>query len=126
LILHGTNDANFGASDSAVTNAVTALLPALRSAAGPSAHIFLTIPFGGFKRTPITSAFNAQSDPKTHLLDLGTPIQSTLATGGLYTNDALHPNTRGHATLAAQLLTQIHPLITTPTTFQASTGNFQI
>jgi lysophospholipase L1-like esterase len=128
LILEGTNDAGFGASDPDVTTSLNSLLPALRSAAGPTTHIFLTIPFAGYKRSPITSAFNSQSDPKLHLLDLGPDVASTLSSSGINTNDSLHPNTRGHATFASNLLSQITPLIssTTSTTFQASTGSYAV
>ena len=126
LILHGTNDANQGAADAAVTSTVSAALPAIRADA-PSAEIFVTIPFAGGKRSAITAGFNAISDSNAHLIDLGTTIQLTLSTGGLNTNDGLHPNTRGHATFACLLANQLSQLLAPPSsavTFTASSGDF--
>lgn len=125
LLLHGTNDAAQSASDASVTASISALLPALRAAA-PAAHLFVAIPFNGSKRSAITAAVTGSADARTHLLDLGAAVQPTVSSNGINTNDALHPNARGHAALAALLLPQIQPFLTssTPATFQASTGSF--
>jgi lysophospholipase L1-like esterase len=123
VVIHGTNDAAQGASDAAVTSAVSAWLPAVRADA-PSANIFVVIPFDGGKRAAIVSGVAAIIDPKLHLIDLGTAIQPTLAAGGAYTNDALHPNVRGHAVFASMLINQIRQALNPAGPFVASTGEF--
>jgi hypothetical protein len=111
VCLQGTNDQSQSASDGSVTSAVSAWLSAIRADA-PTSHIFVTIPFAGGKRSAITSGFNAAPpDGAMHLIDLGTAIQPTLASGGLNTNDAIHPNVRGHATFSSLLANQIRQLI---------------
>lgn len=123
VVLHGTNDAAQGATDAAVTSAVSAWLPAVRADA-PSANIFVVIPFDGGKRAAIVSAVAATIDPRLHLIDLGTTIQPTLSSGGAYTNDALHPNVRGHAVFASMLINQIRQALNPAGSFIASTGEF--
>ncbi|HSZ56643.1 MAG TPA: SGNH/GDSL hydrolase family protein [Tepidisphaeraceae bacterium] len=126
LVLHGTNDANQGATDAAVTSTVSAWLSAVRADAA-SGQIFVTIPFGGGKRSAITGGFNAVSDSNAHLVDLGTTIEPTLSAGGINTNDGMHPNVRGHATFAALLANQLRQLIAPPASasnFTASSGDF--
>jgi lysophospholipase L1-like esterase len=126
LILHGTNDVNQGAADATVTSTVSAALTAI-CAGAPNAQIFVTIPFAGGKRSAITAGLSALSDSNVHLIDLGTTIQPTLSTGGLNTNDGIHPNVRGHATFAALLTNQLRQLLTPPpssSNFTASSGDF--
>jgi lysophospholipase L1-like esterase len=126
VVLQGTNDAAQSATDASVTSTVTAFLGAIRADA-PSAKVFLTIPFAGGKRSAITSGFNAVSDSNSYLIDLGAAIQPTLSTGGVNTNDGIHPNVRGHATFAALLTNQLRQLVSPPAasaTFTASTGDF--
>jgi len=109
-VLHGKNDASQGASDSAVTATVTAWLGDVRADA-PSAKIFVVTPFDGSKRSAIAAGFGAASDSNADLIDLGTAIEPTLSSGGLNTNDGIHPNVRGHATFASMLVDQIVPLL---------------
>lgn len=123
VVVHGTNDAAQGATDAAVTSAVSAWFPAVRADA-PAARIFVVIPFDGSKRAAIAAGFSAIIDARANLIDLGTTIQSTLAAGGAYTNDALHPNIRGHAVFASMLVNQMRQALNPAGPFVASTGDF--
>lgn len=124
-VLHGRNDASQGAADASVTSAVSAWLPAMRSGA-PAARIFVIIPFDGSKRSAITAGFNAAPDPHASLIDLGAAIQPSMSSGGLHTNDGIHPNARGHATFGAMLIKQMNAAIggSGAGTVNASTGSF--
>lgn len=124
VVMEGTNCQNFGISDAVVTTAVQALISAWRTAA-PSARIFVCIPPNGDKRSAITTGVTNAADGKTALIDLGTGPQTTLASGGLNTNDGIHPNARGHATFATMLLNAMQAVLGGgPSSFAASTGNF--
>ena len=109
FIRMGRNDATLGATDAAVTAALTAFLLAVRAAA-PSAHIFVAIPYGGDKRAAINSAVSAVADGSTTVIDLGTAVANYLPTSGTtgwYTSDTIHPSARGHAAFAAMDVNKI-------------------
>ena len=120
-ILMGKNDV--GSSDASVTNSVSALITAIRTAA-PLAQIFVIIPFDGTKRSAVSAGVTNANDPNTHLIDLGTNIQPTLATGGVYTNDSIHPNVRGHAQFSALLASSLQSTLNSPGPISTSTGYF--
>jgi hypothetical protein len=109
LINYGTNDAFFDANPSDLRASITQALSALRKAA-PSAKIYLIVPFEQFSAEPVKAAFakykaaNAQ-DNDTILIDLGNEPALSLRTGGFYGD--IHPNMRGHAVFATQLLAAI-------------------
>jgi len=120
-ILMGKNDG--AASDASVTSSVSALIAAIRAAA-PLTQIFVMITFDGTKRSAVSAGVSNANDPDTHLIDLGTVIEPTLTTGGVNTNDATHPNVRGHAVFASMLESAIQSVIGGATSTLASTGNF--
>ena len=128
VVLHGKNDGSQGAADATVTSAVSTWLAAARTAAGVAAKIFVVITFDGTKRSALLVGFSAYqastADGNAKLIDLGTAIQSTLASGGLNTNDAIHPNTRGHATFGAMLVRQLQSQLDGPGTYPGADGNF--
>lgn len=106
LMTHGHNDHNANFSNSALTARVSAWLGDMRAAA-PNADIFLMVPFKGFKRDAITSAYTSykdtnSSDAKVHLIDLGAEGESIIANN---THDnGNHMNATGQ-TLMSNLLT---------------------
>ena len=104
LVLHGKNDA--AATDANVTAAVAGWITAARADA-PATQIAVVVPFDGTKRSAVAAGVAQANDSRTTLIDLGAAPAPTLAGGGLNTNDAIHPNVRGHATFAALLLRQI-------------------
>jgi hypothetical protein len=109
LINYGTNDGLSNANTSDVEASVTQSLGALRSAA-PDAAIFLIVPFGQYEIQQLKNGlatYQAQhaDDRKIFLIDLGQPVANALAANGYWSG--LHPNMRGHAVFAAQILTQI-------------------
>jgi len=94
MVVHGANDGLQGASDASVTAAVTAFLTDLRAAA-PTSKIFIVIPFGGYKRSAITTGFNNYGpDADAFLLDLGAPGEAIIAansTDGVHANQTAQP-----------------------------------
>lgn len=70
-------------------------------AAYPASKIYFIVPFGGFARDVITAAFNAQTDAKIFLLDLGATGESTISTNS---TDGYHPTPQGDALLGNMLL----------------------
>jgi lysophospholipase L1-like esterase len=119
----GRNDVSFGATDAAVTAAVSAVLPALRTIA-PSSHLLVITPIDGSKRGAIAAGFAAANVAGASLIDFGTSIQSSINVGGLNTNDGIHLNVRGHATIASLLLNQLRTILGGAATTNASTGQF--
>lgn len=71
---HGTNDFVNGASDAQVEAAIVGFMQAVR-VASPLAKIIIVVPFGGFKRTAVTTGFNTANVSNSVLIDLGTPAQ---------------------------------------------------
>jgi len=121
ITLQGRNDGTGGATDAAVTATVSAWIAAARAEA-PSARIAVVIPIDGSKRSAITAGVSAAADPNTVLLDLGAAIEPTIAAGGLNTNDGVHPNVRGHATVGSMLVADLQS--GGAESFAGSTGNF--
>ena len=105
-VLLGRNDAAQSATDAGVTAAVSAWLAAI-GADAPGAQIGLIIPPDGSKNAAITAAFAGQAN--VTLIDPSAAMAATLSTGGLNTNDAMHPNVRGNAVLAGLILAQLAP-----------------
>jgi lysophospholipase L1-like esterase len=121
IVLQGRNDATGGATDSAVTAAVSAWIAAARADA-PLARINVIIPIDGSKRSAISAGVTAAADANTFLIDLGAAIEPTFISGGVNTNDGIHPNVRGHATVAAMLMFELEAGGTG--SFAGSTGEF--
>jgi len=109
LINYGTNDAFYQTNVSDLQSSVTQALAALRKAA-PSAKIYLIVPFEQFSAEPIKAAFAKykaanSNDVDVNLIDLGLEPALSLRFGGFY--GEIHPNMRGHAVFATQLLAAI-------------------
>jgi len=99
---HGTNDYGGRKDESLVQASALAWLQAITVAAGPQAHIFLTVPFGGFEAKPLAAAFAAfqasalggRGDPRVHFVDLAEyNAQEGLTWSGANKNsaDGVHP-----------------------------------
>ena len=122
-INYGTNDGLRPPNESDLRASIAQSLLALRRAA-PSSMIFVIIPFSQYDQREITSAINVyrkgHEDKRLFTIDLGIPVAMALtgvapslqtladrgksAAGNEYWG-GLHPNARGHAVLAARLLT---------------------
>jgi hypothetical protein len=112
LINYGTNDGLSNANTSDVQASVTQSLAALRGAA-PQAGIFLIVPFGQYDIQQIKAglaAYQAQQpgDHQIYLIDLGPEVANALAANGYWSG--LHPNMRGHAVFAAEILGKMQTL----------------
>jgi lysophospholipase L1-like esterase len=116
FLCHGANDAINHVPDDQVEASVRELLPRIRAAAGPSARIFVVVPFEGFNRGPIGAAFGAYQrtspDPGCHLLDLGDEASSRIidvveGKPARRSFDGLHPNAAMHARLGALLADRV-------------------
>lgn len=114
LINYGTNDALHKSNPSDTVASITQCLAALRKSA-PKAQIVLLIPFGRYCLTEITAAVknyreSQPGDQKISVIDLGPGVPRNLGVkDGLM--GGLHPNDRGHALFAAQIIPQIITLL---------------
>jgi len=107
LINYGTNDILHRSNPSDTAASIGQCLAALRAGA-PAAHIVILIPFGQYYAKELKAAVAArtQADPpdlRIAVIDLGSGVARNLAAkdgvmGGL------HPNDRGHANFAAQII----------------------
>jgi lysophospholipase L1-like esterase len=109
VINYGTNDVLGNANPSDLQASVTQCLGALRAAA-PRASIFVIVPFGQYGAGPLkagVAAYRAShsGDPMVSIIDLGTPVAKALQANGYWSG--LHPNMRGHATFASEILAAI-------------------
>lgn len=107
FINEGQNDASFGGNNpTAVTNAATSTITAIRAAA-PSAKIFVVIPFTGAMRSAITTAFNTYQtstpDSSCYLIDLGLNGPPAYDS-----SDGLHPTVTGAAYIAGLMQTAVN------------------
>ena len=110
LINYATNDAIHPTHAGDVRASLAQGLAALRKAA-PGAHLFFVIPFGQYKVDEIRATVGAYraahpSDKKISVIDLGPDAARALTPKGGYWG-GLHPNPRGHATFAAQIIAQV-------------------
>lgn len=109
IINYGTNDSLHKSNPSDVEASIAHCLKALRGAA-PKAHIFFIIPFGQYKAKEIHRAVAdyrvaAPKDDQVSVIDFGVDTAKGLTRGGFW--GGLHPNPRGHATLAAKIIARI-------------------
>ncbi len=109
LINYGTNDAFWGSNVSDLQASIYQALETLRAAA-PAAKIYVIVPFEQFSADSIKGAVKRYQtvhdhDKAVRLIDLGTTPATMLRGEGFY--GAVHPNMRGHAAFAAQLLVSI-------------------
>jgi hypothetical protein len=114
-INYGTNEAFSQANVSDLQASITQGLTALRQAA-PDAQIFLIIPFGQMNVKAIGAALKAYQsahpkDKNVSLINLGPGIAQGLADNGYW--GGVHPNLRGHATFAAQILAALQARLKT-------------
>lgn len=105
-INYGTNEAMSQANESDLQASIIQGIGALRSAA-PNAQIFIIVPFGQFNVKPIKSALAAYrsahaDDDGVFIINLGAKIRRGMSDDGYWSG--VHPNIRGHATFAAQIL----------------------
>lgn len=113
LINYGTNDGLGNANKIDLQASVTQSLGALRAAA-PNAFIFVIVPFGQYAATELQTGVAAYrkahpADKQVSLADMGQPVANALAANGYWSG--LHPNMRGHATFASQILAMIQPQV---------------
>ncbi|MEO8613652.1 MAG: SGNH/GDSL hydrolase family protein [Luteolibacter sp.] len=112
LINYATNDVLSHVNSSDLQASITQSIQALHQAA-PDAPIVIIVPFGQYGVTEIKSAVAtckaANPGAKLAIIDLGPDVARGLAANGYWSS--LHPNMRGHATLAAQILAQVVPLL---------------
>lgn len=107
LINYGTNDLLHKSNPSDTRASMVQCLAALRQSA-PRAEIILLIPFGQYYAAELKQAVARHQqahpkDTKVSLIDLGPDVAKTLAAkNGLF--GGLHPNDRGHAIFAAQII----------------------
>ncbi len=107
LINFGTNDRLTNVKSADMEASITGSLQALQTAA-PQAEIFVIVPFGQYAVTELKASVSKLSSArKIHLIDLGPAAAKSLAANGYWSG--LHPNMRGHATFAAQILAQVIP-----------------
>lgn len=120
FLAHGVNDLFGQVPPAQVEASVRGLLPKIRAAAGPSAHIVVVIPFEGFNRKPIQAAFDAYQaespDARCHLIDLGDQASSRVEDqeNGQPVRrsfDGLHPNSAMHARLGAMLADRMDEIL---------------
>jgi GDSL-like Lipase/Acylhydrolase family len=114
LINYGTNDSLHGSNPSDTAASIVQSLAALRKSA-PDAEIAILIPFGQYYAKVLKEAVEThkkahQGDAKIAIIDLGPSVAKTLAAkNGLM--GGLHPNDRGSANFAAQIIPQVMKLL---------------
>jgi lysophospholipase L1-like esterase len=114
LINYGTNDALHGSNPGNTQASIVQCLAALRKSA-PGAQIVLLIPFGQYYVRELKEAVKRHqqshaADTKVAVIDLGPGIAKALATKkGLL--GGLHPNDRGHANFAAEIIPSLLRLL---------------
>jgi lysophospholipase L1-like esterase len=107
MINYGTNDALHKSNPSDTRASMVQCLAALRRSA-PQAQIVVLIPFGQYYAQELKQAVERHQqahagDPKVACIDLGPEVAKTLSTPkGIF--GGLHPNDRGHANFAAQII----------------------
>ncbi len=109
LINYGTNDGLHGSNASDTQASITQALAALRRSA-PDAQIILLVPFNQaygreLKVGIATHKKNHPADDKVALIDLGQDVKRALDAKAVF--GGLHPNDRGHANFAAQIIPQV-------------------
>jgi len=110
----GTNDAIHNADHGQTVASITQGLAAVRASA-PEAEIVVLIPFGQYYvkelKEAVESRRNGQSpDGRIAVIDLGPGVAKNLATkNGVF--GGLHPNDRGSANFAAQIIPQVLDLL---------------
>ncbi len=110
MINYGTNDILHKSNPSDTAASIVQSLAALRASA-PNAHIIILIPFGQYYAKELKAGVEAHkknhpADPKVSIIDLGPAVAKTLAAkNGLL--GGLHPNDRGHALFAAEIIPQM-------------------
>jgi lysophospholipase L1-like esterase len=114
MINYGTNDSRHNSNPSDTRASMVQCLGALRQSA-PNAHIVLLIPFGQYCATELKQAVQRHrqdhpTDHKVTIIDLGPDVAKTLSTtNGLL--GGVHPNDRGHAIFAAEIIPQVISLM---------------
>jgi len=112
---HGTNDLLNLRPDQLITDSALGWLIAIRAVIPTRTHIFLTVPFGGFFKNAITSAYKIYqqkyiNDVNTHFIDLGTAGSYGLTwfafNGTAVSGDGLHPLAWRDGQLSAMLAVQ--------------------
>jgi lysophospholipase L1-like esterase len=111
LINFGTNDGLKNVNRSDLQASIIQSLLALQKAA-PDALIVVIIPFGQYAASELKTGVEAvrTANPSARnilLIDLGPSVAQGLAANGYWSG--LHPNMRGHATFAAQILARVIP-----------------
>lgn len=126
-VVLGTNDHFQGVKDDVLTDGVVDWLRAARRAA-PKARIAVTVPFGGFKRSAISSAvqkFVAKTwDRRVYLVDLGPEGERGLNQPGAAPNeishDGVHPSWERHKALAKMMANVMERILTSSSSIDSS------
>jgi hypothetical protein len=111
---YGTNDAIHNADHGQAVASINQGLAAVRASA-PDAEIVILIPFGQYYVKELKEAVEsrkkgASPDKKIEVIDLGPGVARNLAVkNGIY--GGLHPNDRGSANFAAQIIPQVLALL---------------
>ena len=110
LVNYATNDAIHPTNVSDLKASMAQGLKALRMAA-PEAHLFILVPFGQYRAAEIHATIDAYraehpQDKKLSIIDLGPDAARALSAKNGYWG-GLHPNPRGHATFAAQVIARM-------------------
>jgi len=112
VINYGTNDGSVDAND--IQASMTQALAALRRGA-PDAHIIIIIPFNQTQNKALKAGVAAHKkahaeDSKVSVIDLGPDVKRFLdVKEGVF--GGLHPNDRGYANFAAQIIPQVIMII---------------
>jgi lysophospholipase L1-like esterase len=118
FINYGTNDAIHHDDRSDTVASINQGLAAVRASA-PDAEVILLIPFGQYFAKELKEAVERRktaqpADHKIAIIDLGPGVAKNLAAkNGVF--GGLHPNDRGCANFAAQIIPQVLDLLRQPT-----------
>jgi lysophospholipase L1-like esterase len=114
LFNYGTNDILHKSNPSDTKASINQGLEAVRKAA-PNAQIIVLIPFGQYYAKDLKEAVAARQnaatpDRRIAVIDLGLGAARSIAgKGGVF--GGLHPNDRGHANFAAEIIPQVIKLL---------------
>lgn len=120
FLAHGANDALERVPAARVEGSVRGLLPRIRRGAGPEAEVFVVVPFEGYHRAAITTAFDAYQaatpDRRCHLIDLGPAASirdDDLVDGQPVRRsfDGVHPTAAMHARLGAMMAERVREVL---------------
>ena len=130
LVLHGTNDGLNGGKSDEVSEAVASWLAEARATLGPTPHLIICVPFGGFggaehlPRGALPAGLaryqRRAADGRAHLIDLGGDAAEGLSefriVRGRYAPtaescDGIHPSALRHKQLGAKVAERVERIL---------------